>query len=126
MNFLLSRCVAVGAGGFVGTISRYLIGYYFGRFNFRFPLATLLINVTGSMFLGWFLTFIGGKNVSDTVRLAIAVGFVGGYTTFSTYMYDCFKLTDDGAFLLAVLNLIGSLLLGLVGVYLGVLLARSL
>ena len=75
MNILLWRYFAVGAAGFVGTIARFVVGSLFGRLNFRFPIGTLFINVTGSLFLGWFLTYIGSRNVSDTTRLAIAVGF---------------------------------------------------
>jgi CrcB protein len=127
MNILLLRYFAIGAAGFVGTIARFAIGSLFGRLNFRFPIGTLFINVTGSLFLGWFLTFIASRNVSDTTRLAIAVGFVGGYTTFSTFMYESNKLAqDDGAVFQAILNLVGSLILGLLGVRLGILLAKWL
>ena len=126
MNILLWRYFAIGAAGFVGTIMRFAVGSLFARLNFRFPLGTLFINVTGSLFLGWFLTYIASRNVSDTTRLAIAVGFVGGYTTFSTFMFESNKLADDGAAFQAILNLVGSLVLGIIGVRLGIMLAKSL
>jgi CrcB protein len=119
---ILIQCAAVGVGGFVGAIARFLVALVCGRFfGTGFPIGTLIINLTGSFFLGWFLTAIGGRTiVSDHVRLAIAVGFVGAYTTFSTYMYESTALMDDGAWFKAMFNLIGSLILGLIAVRLGI------
>jgi CrcB protein len=124
MNTLLFRYFVIGAAGFVGTIVRFVVANLFGRLNFRFPIGTLFINVTGSLFLGWFLAHIALRNVSDTTRLAIAVGFCGGYTTFSTFVYESNKLADDGAAFQAIVNLVGSLILGILGVRLGMMLAR--
>jgi fluoride exporter len=124
MNILIWRYFAIGAAGFVGTIVRYVVANLFGRLNFRFPIGTLFINVSGSLLLGWFLAHIALRNVSDTTRLAIAVGFCGGYTTFSTFVYESNKLADDGAGLQAIVNLVGSLVLGILGVRLGMMLAR--
>lgn len=124
MKLLLWRYMMIGAAGFVGAIARVLVATAFGRFNTRFPLGTLAINVTGSLLLGWFLTYIAGRNVSDTTRLAIGAGFVGAYTTFSTFMYESSRLADEGAGLAAILNLLGSLLLGILAVRLGMALAR--
>jgi CrcB protein len=124
MKALLLRCLAVGAAGFAGSISRYLVTVMFGRLNIRFPIGTLIINVTGSLFLGWFLTYVGTRNVSDLTRLAIGVGFVGAYTTFSTYMFDTSKLAEEGAGIEAMVNLLGSLILGILAVRLGILIAR--
>src|SRR5208282_3238400 len=75
MNILLWRYFAIGAAGFVGTLARFIVANLFGRLNFRFPIGTLFINVSGSLFLGWFLAHIALRNVSDTPRLALAVGF---------------------------------------------------
>lgn len=124
MKVLLWRYMMIGAAGFVGAIARVLVATAFGRFNTRFPLGTLVINISGSLFLGWFLTYVSGRNVSDTTRLAIGAGFVGAYTTFSTFMYESSRLADEGAGLAAILNLLGSLLLGILAVRLGMALAR--
>jgi len=62
--------------------------------------------------------------ISDTTRLAIGVGFVGAYTTFSTWMYESAKLAEDGAGLLSMLNLLGSLVLGVLAVYAGIKIAQ--
>jgi CrcB protein len=113
------RCIAVALAGSVGAVARYLIGLLFGQLNIRFPLGTMFINLSGSFFLGWFLTYIAGRHVSDVTRLGIAVGFVGAYTTFSTFMYDSVKLLDEGAFIEGMVNIIASLILGLAAVQLG-------
>jgi CrcB protein len=124
MKTLLVRYLAIGAAGFVGAILRVVVATMFGRLNIRFPLGTLVINVTGSLFLGWFLTYVGSRNVSDTTRLAIGAGFVGAYTTFSTFMFESTRLADEGAGIEAIMNLLGSLILGILAVRMGMLLAR--
>jgi CrcB protein len=125
LKVILIRYLAIGLAGFAGAVARVLVATLFGRwFNIRFPLGTLFINVTGSLFLGWFLTHIAARNVSDTARLAIGAGFVGAYTTFSTFMFETSMLSDEGAGIEAVVNLVGSLLLGLLAVRLGIMLGR--
>ena len=123
---VLFQCLAIGCGGFFGSLARWGVAQLFGRlFTTQFPLGTFVINITGSLFLGWFLTFIAGRYpVSDTMRLAVATGFVGAYTTFSTFMYESTVLSDDGARLQAMTNLIGSLIVGLVAVKLGMIIAK--
>jgi len=125
MKQLLVRVLAIGLAGSAGAIARYLVAIFFGWLtNIRFPLGTLVINISGSLFLGWFLAHIAVRPVSDTTRLAIGVGFVGAYTTFSTYMFESNKLIDDGAGIEAMVNLFGSLILGIAAVRLGMWLAR--
>jgi CrcB protein len=124
MRDLLIRYLAIGGAGFIGAVMRVVISAQFGRLNLRFPLGTLFINVIGSLLLGWFLTHIAQRNVSDTLRLAIGAGFVGAFTTFSTFMFESSQLIDEGARLEASTNLLGSLVLGLIAIRLGVLLAR--
>jgi CrcB protein len=124
MNAGIIRYVAIAAAGSVGAILRYALATQIGRINLRFPLGTFIINITGSMFLGWFLTYVTKHNVSDVTRLAIGVGFVGAYTTFSTFMYESNRLADDGAGFLAIMNLLGSLTVGIIAVRLGMALAR--
>jgi CrcB protein len=124
MNVLV-QYLAIGAAGSLGAMLRYFVASLCGRmFRTEFPVGTLVINLTGSLFLGWFLTVIRERiPVSDTFRLAVAVGFVGAYTTFSTFAYESNALLEDGASLKAIVNMFGSLLLGLVAVRLGVWLA---
>jgi CrcB protein len=118
---LLIQCAVVGAGGFFGAVARFLLSLFCGRvFGTTFPIGTLIINLSGSLLLGWFLTTIGGRTiVPDSVRLAVAVGFVGAYTTFSTFMYESSSLLEDGSGIKAMFNLMGSLMLGLLAVRVG-------
>ncbi|HMB95028.1 MAG TPA: CrcB family protein, partial [Tepidisphaeraceae bacterium] len=85
MNTLI-QYLAVGLAGFLGAMARFAVARVCGRaFATQFPVGTMVINLSGALFLGWFLTFVGARaNISDTMRLAIATGFVGAYTTFST------------------------------------------
>jgi fluoride exporter len=124
MKALFLRYCAIGAAGFVGAVLRVVVATLFGRLNVLFPIGTMVINVSGSLFLGWFLTYVGSRTVSDTVRLAIGAGFVGAYTTFSTFMFETNRLADQGAGLEAIMNLLGSLILGILAVRLGMMLAR--
>lgn len=125
MNGMMIRYVSVGMAGFLGAISRVLVGALFDRLNLQFPLGTLFINLSGSLFLGWFLTYAQRHTLSDTTRLAIGAGFVGAYTTFSTFMYESNRLISLHAELQAMLNLFGSLALGLLAVRLGIMLGRG-
>jgi CrcB protein len=125
MNTFIARYLAIGLAGSAGAILRYIVGTQVGRLGLRFPLGTFIINISGSLFLGWFLAYIGRHHVSDTTRLAIGVGFVGAYTTFSTFMWESNKLAqDDGATFLAMANIIGSLVAGIVAVRVGIMLAN--
>ena len=116
---------AVGAAGFFGAVLRLFIGQVCGRlFGTTFPVGTLFINVVGSFLLGWFLTFAGDRLVvSETMRLAVAVGFLGAFTTYSTFMYESNTLWEHGALLKAIANVVGSLVFGLAALRLGMYLA---
>ena len=129
MNEMLDRALKVGGAGFVGSLARWLIGmgvgHIQGKWNITFPFATLIINVTGSFFLGWFFTITAGRlSIDETTRIAIATGFVGAYTTFSTFMFESNNLFQKGAHYQALANLFGSLALGMIAVYLGTKLAQ--
>jgi fluoride exporter len=117
--------VAIGAGGIIGAIARWVITVASqATFNTDFPVGTMFINVSGSLFLGWFMTVAGTTlKISDEMRLAIGVGFVGAYTTFSTFCYESTKLLQSGAFYQFAFNVIGSVLLGLIAVRVGMLIA---
>jgi CrcB protein len=122
----LIEYLAIGGAGFLGAIARYFVATLSGRFfGTRFPIGTMIINISGSFILGWFMTRVQERVVvSDAVRLAVAVGFVGAYTTFSTLMYESSALFEDGSGNKAVFNLLGSLALGLLAVRAGVVLGR--
>ncbi|HEY1786463.1 MAG TPA: fluoride efflux transporter CrcB [Pirellulales bacterium] len=122
---LLAQYLAVGAAGSLGAMLRLAVATFCGRwFGTAFPIGTLVINLSGSLFLGWFMTLISARYVvSDTLRLAVAVGFVGAFTTFSTFAFESNSLLEDGAAMKAMANLVGSVVLGLLAVRLGIWLA---
>jgi fluoride exporter len=124
----LGAMLWVGLGGFVGANARYLLGgWVASRFGATFPYGTYVINISGSFILGFFLTFAEDRAwVAPSLRLLFAVGFVGAYTTFSTFEYESIRLLQERELLLAGLYLIGSVLTGGIAVVLGMALGSSL
>lgn len=123
----LDKVFWVSVGAVVGANARYLLGAWAAeRFGTTFPYGTLIINLTGSLILGFFLALATERALIDPrYRLLIAVGFCGSYTTFSTYTYESITLMLSGSWTLGLLNLLGSTVLGLGAVGLGILLGRS-
>jgi CrcB protein len=120
----------VGLGGFLGANARYWLGGWVAeRWGTDFPWATFVINITGSFILGLFVTLITERYVvrfALPLRLLVAIGFVGAYTTFSTFEFETLALVETSAWLRAFGNAFGSLIAGFVAVWLGVVLARLL
>ena len=125
---ILKQCLAVGLAGALGALARFLVGNACKYlFETSFPVGTLLINLSGSFILGLFLGLAGERMaVGETMRLAVAVGFVGAYTTFSTFMYETNALLESGQVYKAVTNLIVSVVVGLALVRLGAICARHI
>jgi CrcB protein len=117
----------VGVGGFLGANARYALAVWLtGRWGTAFPWATFVINVTGSLAIGVLLTLLTEKLALDPAwRLLLVVGFLGGYTTFSSYTFEALALGAAGEWLLALAYVLGSNGVGLVAAYGGVLLARA-
>src|SRR5438477_11136986 len=118
---MLSRFLTVGAGGFLGAVARYAVTLLVARFWSRdFPLAPLLTNVSGSFILGLFATLAAERLSWDPAwRLFVATGFVGAYTTFSTFEYETERLTQTGAGGWAAVNVLVSVIAGFTAVRLG-------
>jgi CrcB protein len=112
----------VALGGAIGSVARYLLGGWFAaRFGAVFPYGTYVINVTGSFIIGLFLAYAQDRvSLSPYWRLFFAVGFVGGYTTFSTFEYESIRLFQDGEMLLGALYLMGSVVTGGVAAIAGI------
>jgi CrcB protein len=104
----------VALGGGIGSAARYLVGGWFAsRFGPAFPYGTFVINVTGSFIIGFFLAFAQERvSLSPYWRLFFAVGFVGGYTTFSTFEYETIRLLEGNEVLLSTVYAFGSLFIG--------------
>ena len=116
----------VGLGGFLGANARYLLGGWIAnRLGAGFPYGTYVINVSGSFILGFFLAFAQDRVwVAPSARLLFAVGFVGAYTTFSTFEYESMRLFQDEELLLGAVYLIGSVVSGAAAVIAGIALGR--
>lgn len=124
----MQKYLMIAVGGSLGSIARYWIGSTLsGRLGAKFPYGTFVINMTACVIIGFALTYLGRRTeINPAWRFLIPVGFVGAYSTFSTYEWETLATLRSGAFLLAALYAIGSLLLGLVAVWGGSLLAESL
>jgi CrcB protein len=124
----LTKYLAVAGGGAVGAMLRYYLGgSILSRPAAPFPTATFVINITGSFIIGFFLTLITERiPINPNVRLAVAVGFVGAYTTFSTFEYETAKLIEDRDFVLAFLYVTFSIVIGFSAVTGGIIAARQL
>jgi CrcB protein len=124
----LSALLLVGLGGVLGANARYLVSSWAaGRFGTAFPYGTFLINVSGSFLIGLILTLVVDRlSNSSTVRLLVATGFLGAYTTFSTFAYETVALLRQGDLRPALINALGSAALGVSGASAGILLAELL
>lgn len=121
----MTHILAVAAGGAVGSVLRYLISRI--AFVSTFPWATIMVNVLGSFMLGLFLTVAGARvEISQEARAFVAVGLLGGFTTFSTFGHQTFSLWQADRFALAGLNVILNVALGLFAAWLGWRLGRVL
>ena len=116
------RFVWVGLAGAIGSVLRYTIGLHVDQS--KFPWATLAINISGSFVLALFLTLTLGR-WSVSVTAPIAVGFVGGYTTFSTFAFDGFTMGRSGRMLAATIYVCVSVLGGLAAAWIGYALGRA-
>lgn len=124
----MTKLLIVGLGGFLGAILRYLIGGWVAeRLGPTFPYGTLVVNVTGSFVLGVFVTLFADRFVApSSLRLFFAIGLLGAYTTFSTLTFESLALIQSKAYLAAAANMLGSMVLGMIAVALGVILGRLL
>jgi CrcB protein len=121
----MMRLLLVTAGGGIGSLVRYLVGSAITqRFGGRFPLGTFVINITGSFLIGLVMTLLTERFApSPYWRPLLVIGFLGGYTTFSSFEYETFQSVRGGDTRIALLYVLGSVILGYFGVWLGVLVA---
>ncbi len=115
----------VGAGGFVGAVARYLVALLLPFIGTGFPFGTLAVNVAGCLLIGFLSELsVTTSLVSPELRLLLATGFCGGFTTFSSYMYEVMTLLRDGEMLYASIYLFGSIVGGILCLYVGMQLAK--
>ena len=123
----LDKVLLVGVGGFLGSILRYGLGGWIGRWKagWTFPLETLIINVAGCLALGLLAGLAESRGVfSGTTRAFLFIGVLGGFTTFSTFGYETFELLRDGQWPAAGLSTALQIVLGIGGVWAGHALAQ--
>lgn len=113
----------IALGGAAGALARYGVATWaFDRWGSAFPYGTLLINIVGSFILGVVMQL---THNNANMRAALAIGFCGAFTTFSTFSYETVSLIQNGKHLAALTNVVGSLVLCLFAVYLGLVLPLS-
>lgn len=120
--------VLVGVGGFAGAISRYLVdGFISDRTGGGFPWGTLVINASGTFLLGLLFAMTTERAILPAeVRAPLMIGYLGAYTTFSTYLLESWRLVEGGAWAMALANLGGSIAIGLVAVAAGLIIGRAI
>ena len=117
--------LAIFIGGGLGSISRYGIAILLRAYSINFPFATLLVNIVGSLILGFTIALFWNKaHFHDTIKIAITVGFCGGLTTFSTFSWETFDLIKNGEFVLAFVYALISVLTCILAISLGAFLAK--
>ena len=126
MILIIRNGIIVGIGGFVGAIVSYALAVWIGQaWGRAFPLGTFVINVSGSFLIGLLMTLFTERYSFDPAwRLLFVVGFLGAYTTFSTFEYETGKLINDSEWLFAAMNVVLSVTAGFVALKFGEVLAK--
>ena len=117
----MDKYLLVLLGGAVGSLARYVTGVaVMHRYYGRFPLGTLIVNVSGCFLIGVIMTLIGEKPAAHpNWRLLLVIGFLGGFTTFSSFAYETYMAVRDGNRWIGLMNIVSSVVLGYLAVWLG-------
>lgn len=126
----MGKYFAVGVGGFLGSIARFWLATFVGqRMGTRFPYGTFLVNASGCFLVGLVMTILSERtHLSPTYRYLIyliPIGFIGGYTTFSTFEYEALRAIQDGQFTIGLLNIVLSVLVGFLMVWTGAIVGKA-
>ena len=124
----MQKYLLIALGGALGSIARYWVGTTIAaRTGARFPYGTLVVNITACIVIGFTLTFLAERaDINPAWRFLIPIGFIGAYSTFSTYEWETLATMRSGAFAIAALYAGGSLILGLGATWCGSALAKLL
>ena len=122
------KYVLVGIGGCLGSILRFWLGSYIGgKMGTRFPYGTFVVNITGSFLIGLVLALLTARTQwSANWRYLIPIGFIGGYTTFSSFEFETLRTMQDGRIGLGLLYVATSVIAGLVAVWGGMIAGRAI
>lgn len=122
---MLKEILLVGLGGGVGSIVRYLSSIFINKYNpSSFPWATFTVNIIGCLLIGLIIGIISKNNLSNEIKLLFVGGFCGGYTTFSTFAVENITLIQTNHISLSILYMAGSVIFGLLSVWLGLVLVK--
>ena len=124
----MQKYILIAIGGALGSMARYWVGSTIAnRVGTKFPYGTFVINITACVVIGFSLSFLAKRaDLNPAWRFLVPVGFIGAYSTFSTYEWETLSTIRSGAFLLSALYAVGSLVLGLAVVWGGSLIAEIL
>jgi CrcB protein len=124
---VVQKYLFIAIGGAFGSIARYWVGTTVAeRMGTRFPYGTLVVNISACLIIGFSLELLNRHvEIQPSWRFLIPIGFIGAYSTFSTFEWEIFASLRSGAFWVAILNVTISLILGLVAVAAGVTLAKT-
>jgi CrcB protein len=124
----MAIALSIAIFGAMGCLSRYFLsGWVYGVLGRSFPYGTFVVNIVGAFIIGLIMEFsIRSTLIPPTLRIGIAIGFLGGLTTFSTFSYETFKLLEDGELLIASANVLASVLVCLSFTWMGIAAARYL
>jgi CrcB protein len=113
-------------GGGIGSLARYIVANTIAtRMGAKFPWGTMVVNVTGCFLIGLIMAMLTERaHLNPNWRFALVVGFLGGYTTFSSFEWETYSAIRDGGFWIGLANIIGSVTLGYAAVWVGALFAR--
>src|SRR6202012_3654135 len=122
----VQKYLLVALGGALGSVTRFWVGSAVAsRFGTRFPYGTFVINITACLIIGFSLEYLGERlELTPEWRYLVPIGFVGAYSTFSTFEWEIFSNLRTGAFFIAALYVVLSVSLGLLAVWFGVMIAR--
>ena len=123
---MVKTLIIIGAGGFVGSIARYLTSKYIqDNLSFSFPVGTLIVNISGCFILGVIYGLMDrGEILSQESRLFLTIGFCGGFTTFSSFAFENVLILRDGNFMQSALYISLSVFAGILSLYIGSIIAK--
>ena len=124
----MSKIWILSLSGAAGTLARYALGGFAHQiFGSNFPYGTLIVNLCGCLAIGFLATLFESKwALAPEWRIAIFIGFIGAFTTYSSFAYETWALFKDGQWLFAAFNTFGSLILGFAALFVGVVVARMI